>query len=122
MRSVLSFTLLTFLLSINGITSVPVSVDNHITDTKLTPQCIPQLVNNNTCSNCIDLVKDFESNKEKFNNTVTEILEDIKMICKNISTPGAKECAFVINVIERFDNVIFNSTAPRVVCEMLHLC
>ena len=122
MRAALSFTLLTFLLSINGITSVPVSVDNHITDTKLTPQCIPQLVNNNTCSDCIDLVKDFESNKARFNNTVTEILEDIKMVCRNIPTPRAKECTFVINVIERFDNIIFNSTDPREVCKMLHLC
>lgn len=122
MRSAFSFTLLTFILSINGITSIPVSADNHITDTKLTPECISQLVNNNTCNNCIHLVQDFENNKEKFNNTVTEILEDIKMVCKNISTPGAKECVFVINAIERFDNVIFNSTSPRVVCEMAHLC
>ena len=123
MRTVFSFTLLTFILSINVTNSLPVLINEQVTITKVTPtDCMSHFVNNNTCDNCITLVTDFERNKERFNNTVTQILEDIKMVCKNISSPSAKECTFVINVIEQFDKVIFNSTDPHRVCEMLHLC
>jgi hypothetical protein len=123
MRLTLLSLFLTFFVSINVTSTLPVLINNPITDTKVTPiACIPHFVNNNTCDDCITLVTDFEKNKERFNNTITHILEDIKMVCKNISSPSAKECIFVINVIEQFDKVIFNSTDPHKVCEMLHLC
>ena len=123
MRLSLLSLFLTFFVSINVTSTLPVVINDPITDTKITPNaCISHMLNNNTCDDCITIVNDFERNTERFNNTINHILEDINMVCKNISTPGAKECTFVINVIEQFDKVIFNRTDPRKVCEMLHLC
>lgn len=103
-------------LALNITESAPLSIVPNSND------CIQLENGNQICDDCINIVQVFENNKQKFNNTITHVLEDIKDVCRNISTPRAKECVLVINKIEEFDNIIFNSTSPKTVCRMLHLC
>ena len=77
---------------------------------------------NQTCNECIQVISTIQNNSQAINKTLTTVLEDIKGVCENISTPSAHECVYVINRIEKLDSLIFNHTDPRVVCHTLHLC
>ncbi len=107
------------LLTLVTATPVPIEIPVPVPVPNLTCHSIPS---NQTCDNCITVIKTLQNNSSKFNQTLTEVLEDIKSVCSNISGPGAKECVVIIDKIEHIDAVIFNHTDPRVVCEMLHLC
>ena len=98
---------------------VPVPVPVTVAVPNLTCHSVPS---NHTCDNCITVIKTIQNNSIKINQTLTELLEDIKSVCSNISAPEAKECVVIIDKIEHIDSIIFNHTDPRVVCEMLHLC
>ena len=104
------------------VTATPVPIEIPVPVPHLACPSSPSVPSNQTCDNCITVIKTLQNNSSKFNQTLTEVLEDIKSVCSNISSPGAKECVVIIDKIEHIDAVIFNHTDPRVVCEMLHLC
>ena len=105
-------------IGLNMTTSTPIPIEIPI------PSQIPNLqcMGNQTCNECIQVISTIQNNSQAINKTLTTVLEDIKGVCENISTPSARECVYVINRIEKIDSMIFNHTDPRVVCHTLHLC
>tara|TARA_B100000902_G_scaffold378639_1_gene412082 strand:+ start:632 stop:994 length:363 start_codon:yes stop_codon:yes gene_type:complete len=109
---------LLLVIGLNMTTSTPIPVPIPIKVSTHSIQC----QGNQTCDECIHFISTIQNSSQTINKTITAFLEDIKLVCSNISFPGAYECVRVIDRIEQIDNIIFNHTDPRVVCHTLHLC
>ena len=105
-----------FFIGLNMTTSTPIPIPIKV------PTASIHCIGNQTCNECIQVISTIQNSSQTINKTITAFLEDIKLVCSNISFPGAAECVRVIDRIEQIDNIIFNHTDPRVVCHTLHLC
>ena len=103
-------------IGLNMTTSTPIPIPIKV------PTASIHCIGNQTCNECIQVISTIQNSSQTINKTITAFLEDIKLVCSNISFPGAYECVRVIDRIEQIDNIIFNHTDPRVVCHTLHLC
>ena len=77
---------------------------------------------NQTCQECEKIVDIIAVNDKILNKTITNIIEIVRGVCRDISGPSGRECLLVLDNIQSIMVWIANGLTAPVICHRLGFC